>query len=181
HGGDRVRRAPVRAHRPRGDGCAGPAAARGGALRAAVQPAARARGRRGVRRRDPRPGLGTSGITDDTVMKIVHADSFTTASSFHRDVTGRSSAAAVGALGGPAMADGSGRGKGHDHDSPRIPGLDEVDVENPQPFPPAVLERAYPSDREVDYVPLLSGFLGLQRDHPEVLGENLTRTLEINH
>ena len=78
------------------------------------------------------------------------------------------------------MADGSGRGKGHDHDSPRIPGLDEVDVENPQPFPPAVLERAYPSDREVDYVPLLSGFLGLQRDHPEVLDENLARTLEIN-
>lgn len=43
-----------------------------------------------------------------------------------------------------------------------------------------MLERAYPSDREVDYMPLLSGFLGLQRDHPEVLDENLARTLEIN-
>lgn len=90
-------------------------------------------------------------------------------------------AAAVGALGGPAVADGPGRDRGHDHDGPRIPGLDEVDVEDPQPFSPAVLERTYPSDREVDYVPLLSGFLGLQRDHPEILDENLARTLEINH
>src|SRR5699024_2103120 len=89
-------------------------------------------------------------------------------------------AAAVGALGGPAVADGPGRDRGHDHDGPRIPGLDEVDVEDPQPFSPAVLERTYPSDREVDYVPLLSGFLGLQRDHPEILDENLARTLEIN-
>src|SRR5699024_5843795 len=58
-------------------------------------------------------------------------------------------AAAVGALGGPAVADGPGRNRGHDHDGPRIPGLDEVDVEDPQPFSPAVLERTYPSDREV--------------------------------
>lgn len=91
-----------------------------------------------------------------------------------------SAAAAVSMLGGApeALADRSGRGKGRGDDS--IPGLDDVDVENPQPFTAAQLDAAYPSDRTVDYVPLLSGFLGLQSEHPEVLEENLARTLEIN-
>lgn len=93
------------------------------------------------------------------------------------------SAAAVGALGAPALADGNGRGRGNGGGGggkDPIPGMDEVDVENPQPFTAAQLEQVYPSDRTVDYVPLLSGFLGLQSEHPEVLDENLRRTLEIN-
>src|SRR5699024_2451692 len=61
-----------------------------------------------------------------------------------------------------------------------IPGARDVDVKNPKPFTAAQLEAVYPSDRTVDYVPLLSGFLGLQAGHPEVLEENLRRTLEIN-
>ena len=90
--------------------------------------------------------------------------------------------AAAGVLAGPlatASADGPGRGHGNGRRD-EIPGLDEVDVESPQPFPRAVLEATYPSDREVDYVPLLSGFLTLQRDHQDVLDHNLDLTLEIN-
>ena len=96
-----------------------------------------------------------------------------------------SAVAAVGVLGGPAgpaAADGPAPLGGHsgDHRPGRIPGLEDVDVENPKPFADAELEASYTSDRTVDYVPLLSGFLGLQSDHPEVLEENLSRTLEIN-
>lgn len=96
---------------------------------------------------------------------------------------GGSAVAAVGALGtaAPALADGRGHGGGRGREKDRIPGLDEVDVENPRPFTAAQLEATYPSDRTVDYVPLLSGFLGLSSSHPEVLDENLRRTLEINH
>ncbi|MFC4140110.1 MULTISPECIES: phosphatase PAP2 family protein [unclassified Microbacterium] len=49
------------------------------------------------------------------------------------------------------------------------------------PFTQAQLDRVYESDRTVDYVPLLSGFTTLQTSYPEVLDENLTKTLQINH
>ena len=97
-----------------------------------------------------------------------------------------SAAAAVGVLGGrapaataagPAPAGGRGHGPGRG----RIPGLDDVDVDSPRPFTEAQLSAEYASDRTVDYVPMLSGFLTLQREHPEVLEENLERTLRINH
>lgn len=93
-----------------------------------------------------------------------------------------SAAAAVSMLGAApeALADGPGRGNGRGRGDDSIPGLEDVDVENPQPFTSAQLGAAYPSDRTVDYVPLLSGFLGLQNGHPEVLDENLAHTLEIN-
>lgn len=95
---------------------------------------------------------------------------------------GGSAVAAFTALGAtePAHAGGrghEGRGRGGKE---QIPGIDEVDARNPQPFPADELEAAYPSDRTVDYVPLLSGFLGVRSSHPEVLEENLRRTLEIN-
>lgn len=95
---------------------------------------------------------------------------------------GGSAVAAAGALGtsAPAAAGGHGHGPGHRPGKGGIPGARDVDVKNPKPFTTAQLEAVYPSDRTVDYVPLLSGFLGLQAGHPEVLEENLRRTLEIN-
>ena len=60
------------------------------------------------------------------------------------------------------------------------PGTDAVDVDNPQPFTDAQLDAEYPSDRTVDYVPLLAGFTTLQLEHPEVLDDNLRQTLQIN-
>ena len=50
----------------------------------------------------------------------------------------------------------------------------------PSPFTADQLEAVYSSDRTVDYVPLLSGFLTLEASHPEVLDENLAMTLDIN-
>lgn len=95
------------------------------------------------------------------------------------------SIAAAGVLSGPAdVALAGGRGRGHGMADPKghgsIPGLEDVDLESPQPFTSAQLEATYASDRTVDYIPLLSGFLGLQSEHPDTLDENLARTLTIN-
>ncbi|MGF6824126.1 hypothetical protein M2317_003051 [Microbacterium sp. ZKA21] len=47
-------------------------------------------------------------------------------------------------------------------------------------FAPEQLETVYESDRTVDYVPLLAGFATLEASYPEVLEENLAKTLDIN-
>lgn len=65
-------------------------------------------------------------------------------------------------------------------DEEPVPGVDDVDVDNPQPFTDAQIDAEYPSDRTVDYVPLLAGFSILQLEHPEVLDDNLEQTLQIN-
>lgn len=61
-----------------------------------------------------------------------------------------------------------------------VPGADAVDTEDPEPFTDAQIDAEYPSDRTVDYVPMLAGFTTLQLEHPEVLDDNLAKTLEIN-
>ncbi|WP_460796916.1 acid phosphatase [Microbacterium sp. GXF0217] len=50
----------------------------------------------------------------------------------------------------------------------------------PEAFTPDQLEEVYESDRTVDYVPLLAGFATLEASYPEVLAENLAKTLDIN-
>ncbi|SEE81031.1 PAP2 superfamily protein [Arthrobacter alpinus] len=49
-----------------------------------------------------------------------------------------------------------------------------------EPFTDAQLSAKYPSDRTVDYAPLLSNFETIKSTFPEVLVENLDMTLEIN-
>ena len=61
-----------------------------------------------------------------------------------------------------------------------VPGIEDVDAGDPQPFTDAQLDADYPSDRTVDHVPMLSGFTTLREEHPEVLEENLDRALRIN-
>src|SRR5690625_1877865 len=61
-----------------------------------------------------------------------------------------------------------------------VPGVEDVDAGDPQPFTDAQLDADYPSDRTVDHVPILSGFTILREEHPEVLEENLDRALRIN-
>lgn len=61
-----------------------------------------------------------------------------------------------------------------------VPGIEDVDTESPQPFTDAQIDAEYPSDRTVDYVPLLAGFTTLVIDHPDVLDDNLEKTLQIN-
>src|SRR5699024_5036369 len=61
-----------------------------------------------------------------------------------------------------------------------VPGTEDIDAGDPQPFTDAQLDADYPSDRTVDHVPMLSGFTTLREEHPEVLEENLDRALRIN-
>lgn len=63
-----------------------------------------------------------------------------------------------------------------------------VDMETPTspqvlavtPFLENQLGAKYPSDRTVDYVPLLANFENLVSEHPDVMDENLALTLKIN-
>lgn len=93
--------------------------------------------------------------------------------------------ASVAILAGCSDGDNGGTSSGRTGDHPSdgtgsALGTDGVDTEDPKPFTDAQLSTEYPSDREVDYVPLLAGFETLRINFPDVLDENLEKTLRVN-
>lgn len=129
-------------------------------------------------------GQGGRGLSRRSLLPLAVAVTALTACTPGTDEAGTPTAT----HGSPGAADPDGTGAPTEADGSftsipgegPVPGTDDVDVEDPQPFPDAQLEADYPSDRTTDYVPLLSGFTILREEHPEVLEENLDRALQIN-